>query len=132
MTREEYRRAVREGLDIEWKCNQCTGATHVDTYNVQNENENIVIYDAFGSGRATPVDNDNVEKLIENANSALYDVNAICVSPIDNDSSAIYDENDIGSSPINLHTSNEEITYEKVEASSQRGEQKLIDSLGYS
>ena len=113
MSREEYRRAVREGLDVDWKCNKCSGD------NVENENDNIV-------------DNDIVQIVNEDANSEPHEINDICESPIDNDGSVVNDENDFGSSPINLHRSNEVITYEKVESCSQRGEKKLIDSLGYS
>ncbi|KAK8407542.1 hypothetical protein O3P69_002235, partial [Scylla paramamosain] len=126
ITRMEYRKAVELRQDIDWVCNQCK----------ENENETVgspvecampienatdmSIHSMDTENGATPVE---CVMQIENVTDVSMDTENECKT------GAIYVEDLL---PTDIHTVLEEIIYEKVLQSSQRGSDKLIDSLGYS
>ncbi|KAG0705137.1 hypothetical protein GWK47_024547 [Chionoecetes opilio] len=114
VTRKEYRAAVKEGHDIDWMCNFCrtldTGATPT------------------GDERCSAPDTS--ETYIEDESMVASDTSAIPaessgLTSLDTDAAPADDH-----TPSNAHARHD-ITYEKVLSSTQRGQHKVIDSLGY-
>lgn len=145
ITREEYRRAVREGLEVNWKCTTCSSAhdcdvlSDRDTMNISSacaietnppdQGQELMeeLYESVLSDRdmmnissASAIEAnqpDQVQELAEDAyESAFSERAARNISAVDQ-AQAFSEDN---------------ITYEKIPASSQRGKEKLIDSCGYS
>ncbi|KAG0724050.1 hypothetical protein GWK47_041456 [Chionoecetes opilio] len=114
VTRKEYRAAVKEGHDIDWMCNFCrtldTGAT------------------PSGDERCSAPDTS--ETCIEDASMVASDTSVIPAE------SSGLTSLDTGAAPADDHTpsnvhARHDITYEKVISSTQGGQHKVIDSLGY-
>ena len=99
ISREDYRRAVREGLDVNWSCTTCSSV------------QDIAVHDCPEDHLPTPT-----QALVDDINSE----NDLDEDTLDNDTLDCSEAHP----PI--------ITYEKICASSQRGKQKLVDSLGFS
>ncbi|KAK3893102.1 hypothetical protein Pcinc_003095 [Petrolisthes cinctipes] len=102
MTREDYRRAVREGRAVNWRCATCSFAQDVSVEDHPPDQVQALVED---------VANDISEK--DSLNNCA--VCSIEDQPSDRTQALV-----------------EDVAYEKVCASSQRGKQKLMDSRGYS
>ncbi|KAK3880427.1 hypothetical protein Pcinc_015110 [Petrolisthes cinctipes] len=102
MTREDYRRAVREGRAVNWRCATCSSAQDVS---VEDHPP------------------DQVQALVEDVANDISEKDSL-------NNSADCSTEDHPSDQVQALVEN--ITYEKVCASSQRGKQKLMDSRGYS
>lgn len=121
ITREEYRRAVREGLEVNWRCATCSPAQDHDC-DVLSERDTMNI-SADCSVEVHPPDLE--QALVEDV---MYENVLSEQDSLNNSADCSIEDHP----PDQAQALVEDITYEKVSASSQRGKQKLMDSRGYS
>ena len=149
VTRMEYRTAIKEGCDIDWSCTFCstvdTSATPTSPCMTLMDTDAAPADDPAFS--ATPTEAEGYSApgasgtCFEDENMVLSDIStgSSCLTSLDTDAAPADDPTDVAPAddPIDVApaddptTSSDSITYEKVLSSTQRGQHKLVDSVGY-
>ncbi|KAK3888798.1 hypothetical protein Pcinc_007158 [Petrolisthes cinctipes] len=135
MTREDYRRAVREGRAVNWRCATCSSAQDVSVEDhppdqvqalVEDVANDISEKDSLNNSAVCSIEDqpsDRTQALVEDVANDISEKDSLS-------NSADCSTEDHPSDQVQALVEN--ITYEKVCASSQRGKQKLMDSRCYS